>query len=233
MDSYPMQVIGHLRSCFKEKFAIPRQPSLAPAARGHIELLPPYNQPHALAGLEQVSHIWVIFVFHLALEQQLRLQVRPPRLGGNQRLGVFASRASHRPNSIGQSLVRLEHIDEQCRLHISGIDLLDSTPVLDIKPYIPFVESLPDAHNHIAEHPPPLLTVTWQPHALTAARQHAWRLQEPLVELIEQCLAQDPKPAYQQADPQRRYGTLLHDVNVSWCYPSAGGILVLDVVLAE
>ena len=136
MDTFAMQAIGYVHSCFKEKFAIPRQPALAPAARGIIELVPPYNQAHALSGLEHVSHIWVIFVFHQALEQQHRLQVRPPRLGGNQRLGVFASRASHRPNSIGQSLVRLDGIDEQNRLHISGIDLLDGTPILDIKPLL-------------------------------------------------------------------------------------------------
>ncbi|TDQ40259.1 tRNA-Thr(GGU) m(6)t(6)A37 methyltransferase TsaA [Thiopseudomonas denitrificans] len=229
VDSFQLQVIGEVRSCFKEKFAIPRQPALAPAARGIIELRPPYNQPHALAGLEQVSHVWVIFLFHQALDQQHRLQVRPPRLGGNQRLGVFASRASHRPNSIGQSLVRLERIDEECRLHISGIDLLDGTPVLDIKPYIPFVESVPDAWNRIAEQPPALLPVDWQPAALASAREHARRLQEPLVELIEQCLAQDPKPAYQQPEPSRQYGARLHDVNVVWCYPEAGRVLVLLV----
>lgn len=229
MDHYPMQPIGRVRSCFKEKFAIPRQPALAPAARGVIELLPPYNQPHALAGLEQVSHIWIIFVFHQALAQQQRLQVRPPRLGGNQRLGVFASRASHRPNSIGQSLVRLERIDEQYRLHVSGIDLLDGTPVLDIKPYIPFVESVPEAWNKIAEQPPELLAVSWQPAALATAHMHGERLGEPLVELIEQCLAQDPKPAYQQPEPTRQYGARLHDVDVIWCYPEAGKILVMAV----
>lgn len=224
-----MQPIGHVQSCFAEKFAIPRQPALVPAARGQIILKPPYNQPQALAGLEHVSHIWVIFVFHQALGQQQRLQVRPPRLGGNHYLGVFASRASHRPNSIGQSVVRLEKIDTDYRLHIAGIDLLDGTPVLDIKPYIPFVESLPDAHNHIAEQPPPALPVSWQPAALAAAQAHATRLQEPLVELIEQCLAQDPKPAYQKPEPSRRYGARLHDVNVVWCYPEDGGILVLAV----
>lgn len=224
-----MQPIGHVQSCFAEKFAIPRQPALAPAARGIIILEPPYNQSQTLAGLEQVSHIWVIFVFHRALEQQKRLQVRPPRLGGNRYLGVFASRSSHRPNSIGQSLVRLDHIDEDCQLHISGIDLLDGTPVLDIKPYIPFVESVPDASNRIAEQPPELLPVDWQPEALAAARQHTQRLDEPLVELIGQCLAQDPKPAYQQPEPSRRYGTRLHGVNVVWCYPEAGRILVLAV----
>lgn len=229
MDSYQVQPIGYVHSCFKEKFAIPRQPALAPAARGTIELLAPYNQPRALEGLEQVSHIWVIFLFHRAQDQQHRLQVRPPRLGGNQRLGVFASRASHRPNSIGQSLVKLDRIDSQCQLHISGIDLLDGTPVLDIKPYIPFIESIPDAWNRIAEQPPALLPVDWQPEALSSAQKHALRLQEPLVELIEQCLSQDPKPAYQTPAPSRQYGALLHDVNVVWCYPEGGGILVLAI----
>lgn len=226
-----MQAIGHVSSCFSEKFAIPRQPSLAPAARGIIELLPPYNQPCALAGLEQVSHIWVIFIFHRALDQQQRLQVRPPRLGGNQRLGVFASRASHRPNSIGQSLVRLEQIDKYCRLHISGIDLLDGTPVLDIKPYIPFVEALAHAHNSIAGQPPDKIQVDWLPAALQQARQQAERLQQPLVALIEQCLSQDPRPAYQQPTAERSYGTRLYDVEVRWHYPQPRRICVTDVTL--
>lgn len=228
-----MQPIGHVRSCFSEKFAIPRQPALVPAARGQIELLAPYNQAHALAGLDQVSHIWVIFVFHRALNQQHRLQVRPPRLGGNQYLGVFASRSSHRPNSIGQSLVKLDHIDEQFRLHISGIDLLDGTPVLDIKPYIPFVESCPQAHNSIAEQPPEQVKVSWQQSALEQANVHSARLGQPLTQLIEQCLAQDPRPAYQQPQPERSYGTTLYDVEVRWHYPSNEQICVTSVTLEK
>lgn len=232
-ESFQLHAIGHVRSCFAEKFAIPRQPALAPAARGVIELLPPYNQPQALAGLEQVSHIWVIFVFHQALEQQHRLQVRPPRLGGNQRLGVFASRASHRPNSLGQSVLRLEQIDSDGKLHVSGIDLLDGTPVLDIKPYIPFVESIPEAYNRIAEQPPELIKVEWQPQALEQAQQQAQRLQQPLVELIEQCLAQDPRPAYQQPQPGRSYGSRFYDVQVRWHYPQPEQICVTEVILEQ
>ncbi len=224
-----MQAIGYVHSCFKEKFAIPRQPGLVPAARASIKLLPPYNQAQALAGLEQVSHIWVVFVFHLALQQQQRLQVRPPRLGGNQRLGVFASRASHRPNSIGQSLVRLEQITPEGSLKISGHDLLDGTPVLDIKPYIPFVESLPEAQNLIANQPPPLLQVDWQATALKAAQAHAKRLNAPLVELVEQCLAQDPRPAYQQAVADRYYGSKFYDVEVRWRYPQPQLICITEI----
>lgn len=101
--SYSLQPIGYVRSCFKEKFAIPRQPALAPAAKGCIELLAPYDQADAIAGLEAVSHIWVVFLFHKNLGSAPRLKVRPPRLGGNKSIGVFASRATHRPNAIGQS----------------------------------------------------------------------------------------------------------------------------------
>ena len=226
--SYQVDPIGFVRSCFKEKFAIPRQPLLAPAARGVLELVPPFDQPEALQGLEQVSHVWLLFLFHQALEDKPRLKVRPPRLGGNRSIGVFASRATHRPNGIGQSVVRLDGI-EPGRLRLSGIDLLDGTPVLDIKPYVPYADSVTGAHNAIADAPPCPIDVEWDAAALTQAHTHAQRLGEPLVELIEQCLAQDPRPAYQRPEPARRYGVLLWDVQVRWHYPQAGVIRVLEV----
>jgi tRNA-Thr(GGU) m(6)t(6)A37 methyltransferase TsaA len=212
--------VGIVRSCFREKFAIPRQPHLAPAARGVLELLPPFDQGDAVQGLE-----------HQALEDKPRLKVRPPRLGGNQFVGVFSTRATHRPNGIGQSVVRLERV-EPGRLHLSGIDLLDGTPVLDIKPYVPYADAVAGARNEMAEAPPPLIPVDWQDDALAQARQHALRLAEPLVELIEQCLAQDPRPAYQQPQPQRRYGARFWDLDVHWHYPEPGRIRVLDVQMA-
>lgn len=147
--THSVSPIGYIRSCFMEKFAIPRQPLLAPAARGTLELLPPFDQVEALEGLEQVSHVWLLFLFHQALEDKPRLKVRPPRLGGNRSLGVFATRATHRPNGIGQSVVRLEGF-EAGRLWLSGIDLLDGTPVLDIKPYVPYADAVADARNGIA-----------------------------------------------------------------------------------
>ncbi|BAP43900.1 tRNA (N6-threonylcarbamoyladenosine(37)-N6)-methyltransferase TrmO [Pseudomonas sp. 21LCFQ02] len=229
--SYQVSPVGIVRSCFKEKFAIPRQPQLAPAARGVLELLPPFDQGDAVQGLEQISHVWLLFVFHQALEQTPRLKVRPPRLGGNQSMGVFATRATHRPNGIGQSVVRLDKV-EPGRLWLSGIDLLDGTPVLDIKPYVPYADSIPDAHNGMASAAPSLIAVLWQDDALQQAHEHAQRLAEPLVELIEQCLAQDPKPAYQTPSPERRYGAQFWDLDVRWHYPQAGVIRVLEVVLS-
>ena len=229
--SYTVQPIGYVRSCFKEKFAIPRQPLLAPAAQAVIELVAPYDQADAILGLEEVSHIWVIFLFHATLESTPRLKVRPPRLGGNQSIGVFASRATHRPNGIGQSAVRLERA-EPGRLWVSGIDLLDGTPVLDIKPYVPYADSLPSAYNNIADSAPTLIGVSWQPLALSQATEHAMRLEHPLVALIEQCLAQDPRPAYQKPTPERVYGVQFYDVQVRWHYLTLEQIEVLEVSLA-
>lgn len=227
--SYSVSPIGFLRSCFKEKFAIPRQPQLAPAARGVLELLAPFNNGDAVQGLEQVSHVWLLFLFHQALEDKPRLKVRPPRLGGNQSVGVFSTRATHRPNGIGQSVVKLDRV-EPGKLWLSGIDLLDGTPVLDIKPYVPYADSIADAYNRIADSAPQLIAMSWQDSALSQARSHGQRLGEPLVELIEQCLAQDPRPAYQQPAPQRHYGARFWDVDVRWHYPQSGSICVLEVV---
>ena len=226
---HSVRPVGILRSCFKEKFAIPRQPQLAPAARGVLELLPPFDDGAAVAGLEQVSHIWLLFLFHQALEDSPRLKVRPPRLGGNRALGVFATRATHRPNGIGQSVVKLERV-EAGRLHLSGIDLLDGTPVLDIKPYVPYADRVPEARNAIADAAPPAIAVDWEGTALEQARAQALRLDEPVIELIEQCLAQDPRPAYQTPTPERRYGVRFWDLQVRWHYPAPGRIRVLEVV---
>ncbi|WP_460045356.1 tRNA (N6-threonylcarbamoyladenosine(37)-N6)-methyltransferase TrmO [Pseudomonas sp. S2_H01] len=229
--SYSVSPIGFVRSCFREKFAIPRQPQLAPAARGVLELVAPFDQGEAVQGLEQVSHVWLLFVFHQALEDKPRLKVRPPRLGGNQSMGVFATRATHRPNGIGQSVVKLEKV-EAGRLWLSGIDLLDGTPVLDVKPYVPYADVVTGASNRMADAAPALIPVQWNDAALVQAREHALRLDEPLVELIDQCLAQDPRPAYQVPAPERVYGAQFWDLDVRWHYPQAGLIRVLEIVPA-
>tara|TARA_Y100000748_G_scaffold303382_1_gene308297 strand:+ start:9591 stop:10283 length:693 start_codon:yes stop_codon:yes gene_type:complete len=225
---WQFEPVGIIHSCFAEKFAIPRQPLLAPAATATLELLPPYDQPEALEGLEGVSHLWLLFVFHAAGHGSKHLRVRPPRLGGNQRIGVFASRATHRPNPIGQSVVRLDGIVDG-RLQLSGVDLLDGTPVLDIKPYVPYADAVEGAVNPVAPAPPAPIAVHWQPEALLQAEAEQQRLQQPLVTLVEQCLAQDPKPAYQQPDASREYGVRFWDVNVRWHYPAPNQICVLGV----
>lgn len=232
LDEYQIKAIGIIHSCFKEKFAIPRQPALAPAATGEIELFAPFDDPIAIEGLEEVSHLWLSFIFHQALpkENELRLRVRPPRLGGNKKLGVFATRATHRPNPLGLSVVKLDGI-KNGRLQISGIDLLDGTPIVDIKPYVPYADSLPHAKNEIANAQPVLSVVEFEADALSEALFHGLRLDQPVKELIEQMLAQDPKPAYQKPDPERLYGVKIWDLDVKWRYLNPGCLTVISVAI--
>lgn len=211
---YSVTPVGIIHSPYQEKFGIPRQPALAPSAPVTLELLPPYNQPDCVRGLEDFSHVWLTFVFHDTLARGWQPLVRPPRLGGNSKVGVFASRATHRPNGLGLSLVELKGIDTRhgVTLQLAGADLLDGTPVLDIKPYIPFVEAKPDARGGFVDGPPPQLAVHWSETA--RAQLQAWP-QAPawLAQLIAEVLAQDPRPAYQD-DPQRRYGMRLAGCNI-------------------
>ncbi|MCW9025395.1 MAG: tRNA (N6-threonylcarbamoyladenosine(37)-N6)-methyltransferase TrmO, partial [Gammaproteobacteria bacterium] len=146
--SYKFEPVGVVQSCFKEKFGIPRQPGLIAEARASIKILPPYDRDEAFVGLDEFSHIWVLFIFHQCLRDTWKPTVRPPRLGGNKRVGVFASRSTHRPNSVGMSVVKLDNI---CRDHnglvlsISGVDLMEGTPVIDIKPYLPYADNITGA----------------------------------------------------------------------------------------
>ncbi|MFO7642499.1 MAG: tRNA (N6-threonylcarbamoyladenosine(37)-N6)-methyltransferase TrmO [Candidatus Competibacteraceae bacterium] len=210
--------IGLIRSGFREKFGIPRQAGLAPAARATLELLPPYNQPTAVRGLEGFSHVWLVFVFHGLPMGRWQPTVRPPRLGGHRRLGVFATRSTFRPNPIGLSAVKLERIatrQGQVLLHLQGVDLLDGTPVLDIKPYLPYADRIPEATGGFAaEAPTPLAAVEFSPPA--AAFCANWPHGD-LRELLVQILRQDPRPAYERDRPApRRYGMRLFDCDVRW-----------------
>ena len=148
MSPFVFEQIGVIRSPYKEKFAVPRQPGLVKSCSGELHLLPPYNQADAVRGLEAFSHLWVLFVFHQTMEGGWRPTVRPPRLGGNARMGVFATRSTFPPNPIGMSLVELRGVrchKEHVILELGGLALVDGTPVVDVKPYLPFAESLPDA----------------------------------------------------------------------------------------
>lgn len=230
-ETYPMQPIGVVRSAFREKFGIPRQPGLVPAAEAVIELLPPANQPEAVRGLEGFSHLWVVFVFHACPAGEWHATVRPPRLGGNERVGVFASRSPFRPNRIGLSLVTLDGVDcgpGGVSLRVSGADLLDGTPVLDLKPYLPYVEALPEAHGGFAPAAPESrLAVRFSAaaEAVLAARPDLPRLRE----LIGQLLALDPRPATCHEE-DRLFGFRLHDVDVRWRV--AGGEAIVEELCA-
>lgn len=199
--------IGTVHSPFSQKFGIPRQPNLVPAAQVCIDLHPEFTAD-CVRGLADFDYIWVHFLFHDAISEGWAPLVRPPRLGGKQKRGVFATRTPHRPNHLGLSLLKLERIDSQngVKLYCSGADLLDQTPVFDIKPYLPFVEAQPQAAASFAQHSE-LLTVLWQPEIQKSLLPAA------LCALIEQSIAQDPRPAYQNL-PERVYKMRVANVEV-------------------
>lgn len=217
--TYSMQPIGVVRSCFEEKFAVPRQPGLVPSAYGTVELIPPFNHPDMVDGLKDCSHIWIQFVFHECLEQGWQMKVRPPRLGGNKKMGVLATRSTHRPNSLGLSVVKLVEVETQSHqvtLHIQGQDLVDGTPVLDIKPYIPYSDSIETAQYPFAQAAPNHVDVYFMDDVLTELKEQ--KNSEHLQSLIIEVLQQDPKPAFHKPDPDRHYGARLAGKNVKWRY---------------
>ena len=218
MQTFHFETIGIVHSPYREKFGIPRQPGLSKAAEASLELLPPYNRPEAVKGLEGFSHIWIAFVFHGVKREEWRPTVRPPRLGGNLRIGVFASRSTHRPNPLGLSVVELSRIETaegKVVLHLKGADLLDGTPVLDIKPYIPYVDSIPEAVAGFAdEAPQQRLNIRFSEAAKQSCQQLAERYPR-LQSLISETIALDPRPAYQAMSGQRReYGVSLYELNI-------------------
>lgn len=231
--AYNFPVIGRVHSPFREKFGIPRQSGLAPSAKAQIEMLPPYNVSAAFDGLAGCSHIWLQFVFHQSLHHPWRPKVRPPRLGGNASLGVFATRSPVRPSALGLSVVVLESIDCQAGvvLHIQGADLLDGTPIIDIKPYIPYADNIVGATNEIAFSAPVIVPVVFCAEVLTSLQRYSDR--EYLQELIQQVLQQDPRPSYQKAqkkEGQRIYGVRICNFNVRWRYIEIDESDVIEVI---
>ena len=218
--TYQFEPIGTIHSCFKEKFGIPRQPGLVSEAEATLELLPPYNQPEALHGLEGYSHLWISFVFHQNIDTPWRPMVRPPRLGGNKYMGVFATRSPVRPNPIGLSVVELAGVNRQnCLLHLKGVDLLDGTPVLDIKPYLPYVDTIPDAKGGFAPKAPGEngLSVIFSDEATQQLQAITGDKLPQTMRLITQLLKLDPRPAYMESNKQRdQFGMHLHDFNLRW-----------------
>lgn len=228
---FDLTPIAFVRSCFKEKFATPRQPGLVSAATGEIKLIPPFNDPDCVAGLDECSHIWLQFIFHQCIDQSWKSKVRPPRLGGNKKMGVFATRATHRPNGLGMSVVKLDKVIAETNtviLHVSGLDLIDGTPIIDIKPYIPYSDQIENAQYPFAQAAPATLEVQF---SLTA--QAIIKHQPELKTLITQVLAQDPKPAFHKMDSNRTYGAKLNDKNVTWVYTMADDQWVIEVISIE
>lgn len=212
--------IAVLHSCFSEKFGTPRQPNLVPAATGQIEMLPPYNNADAFDGLDEFSHLWLIFGFHQHTQHQWTPKVRPPRLGGNAKIGVFASRSSFRPNPLGLSVVKLEDMvvsRGKVLINISGQDMIDGTPIYDIKPYIRYSDSVPSANSAYAEKPPEaILEVQFSSsaqHTIQQLRQRAPHLEA----LIRQSVSLDPRPGYHEDNNQQRcYGMKILNFDVKF-----------------
>lgn len=212
MGAFSFTAIGHIESPYAEKFAVPRQPGLVKSARARLVLAPPYRGD-ALRGIEAFSHLWLSFVFHEHLGRDWQPLVRPPRLGGNAKTGVFASRSTFRPNPMGLSVVELLAVDAASGvLTLGGVDLVDGTPILDIKPYLPYADALPEARGGYAPEPPAALNVAWLPEAQAALNALG---KGDLEGFISEVLAQDPRPAYkkQQVD-ERQYGVTLAGLNV-------------------
>lgn len=205
--------IAHIKSDFKEKFGIPRQSGRAPSLTAEIVFEPEYRNAEALRGIEGFSHLWLLFDFSESHREDWSPTVRPPRLGGNTRVGVFASRSPFRPNPLGLSCVRLLGVEKRESegrvLLVSGADLLDGTPIFDVKPYLPFADCHPDATaGYAGEHERHALQVDF-PKALLA------RIPQEKRAGLTECLADDPRPSYQE-DPARVYGMRFADFEIGF-----------------
>ena len=226
-----IEPIGVVHSCYSEKFGIPRQAGLVGKARASIEMYSRFGRQEMFKELMAFSHIWVQFLFHEAQADGWKATVRPPWLGGRQRVGVFASRSPHRPNHIGMSAVRLLDVsfsEAGVRLEVGGGDFVDGTPVIDIRPYIPYSDAIVDAGVGFSGRTA-MLEVCLTEEAATFCRWYAQTTDRDLEGLIKQVLAQDPRPASQRGR-EKCFGIQLWDVNIRWqveadvvrvlnCYP--------------
>ncbi|MCI7473786.1 MAG: tRNA (N6-threonylcarbamoyladenosine(37)-N6)-methyltransferase TrmO [Clostridiales bacterium] len=209
----PMHIIARIRSDFPTKFGIPRQSGLVEELKATIVFEPEYRNPDALRGLEEFSHIWLIWQFSEAVRDKWSPTVRPPRLGGNTRMGVFATRSPFRPNAIGLSCVKLESIEKDPRLGtvlvVSGADLMDGTPILDIKPYLPYADAHPEALGGFTGNVGgKVLEVSFPTELLE-------QVPEGKREALMGVLSRDPRPSYQH-DPHRVYGMAFAGLEVGF-----------------
>jgi tRNA-Thr(GGU) m(6)t(6)A37 methyltransferase TsaA len=236
-DNQPISLtpIAIIESPYKEKFTIPRQPNLVSCAKGKVVFIGEANSEELVRGIEQFSHLWLLFIFHGTQAQGWKSLVRPPRLGGNKKLGVLATRSTFRPNPIGMSVVKLEQVVKlsggKVALHISGLDLLDGTPIVDIKPYIPYSDSLPNASAGFAQiEPEAPLKVLFNKQANLDIKKIIIQYPQ-LTLLIEQVLAQDPRPAYKKDNvDDKLYGMALYDLNIQWRMISLNTAEVVSII---
>lgn len=210
-DIKQMNIIARMHSDFPEKFGIPRQSGLVEKLQSTIVFEPEYRNPLAFRGLEGYSHIWILWAFSEAAREEWSPMVMPPRLGGKTRMGVFATRSPFRPNPIGLSCVKLERIDLTAKngpvLHVTGADLMDGTPIYDIKPYLPYTDSRPEASGGFAAEVFNKALKVVFPEKLLAQIPAAKR------EALTELLREDPRPAYQE-DPERIYGVAFAGQNI-------------------
>ena len=218
-----LPIIGYMNAPYYEKFGIPRQPNLVNSI-SYIVMQAPYDDLRAFTGIEQFSHIWLLWQFHdnkrINHAKDFQPLIRPPRLGGNQKIGVFASRSMYRPSPIGLSVVEfveVKRVEGQTRLYVRGADLLNQTPILDIKPYLAYADAIVDAKSGYAQQAPERLAVYWSASALA---QRLYLLEHTEIEArhiaeLEEVLALNPTPAYQK-DEQRVYGLRFSHMNVKF-----------------
>jgi tRNA-Thr(GGU) m(6)t(6)A37 methyltransferase TsaA len=215
--NFTLQTIGTIQSCYKEKFGIPRQPGLVKEALAEIVLCKPYAQVEAIQELENYSHLWVQFIFHQSIQKSWKATVRPPKRGGNKRVGVFATRSNFRPNPLGLSVVKIEAINpypNRVSLIVSGGDFLDGTPVVDLKPYLPYADSIPNASSGLSCPETSGKAINFTNKA--KKQLHEISQQVPHFQsFIEALLINDPRPGYQN-DEDRVYGCHIYDYNLKW-----------------
>jgi tRNA-Thr(GGU) m(6)t(6)A37 methyltransferase TsaA len=234
---FQFETIAVIESPYQEKFAIPRQPNLVSAAKGKVILVGEANNSELVRDLAQFSHIWLLFIFHGTQTQGWKPLVKPPRLGGNKKTGVLATRSTFRPNPIGMSVVKLDKVsieNKQTILYISGLDLLDGTPIVDIKPYLPYSDAITDANAGFAQtEPQTALSVSFTKQAQKDAERLVNMLDKKysdLTLLIEQVLKQDPRPAYKQGKEDNKvYGMRLYDLNIQWELTNLVNIKVISI----
>ena len=228
VESLEMEPIGLIRTCFQDKFGVPRQPGLVDSAHGLIKLRDDPFLKNAVRELEQFSHLWLIFVFHETGSRDWKPSIRPPRLGGAKKVGVLASRSPHRPNPIGLSAVRLLSVNADApggvEIEVAGVDILDGSPILDIKPYIPYADSIPNARSGWAADPIERVPVRFETETRNKMLELAGSQYPEIEKLVTEVLSLDPRPAFQKerypvADPAHdglRFGFRVFEFNVLW-----------------